>query len=248
MKFFKLVIVLFIFLLVGGCVSEVYDDKVEMVSTDDYINYYSSDNSEILNGNVFVHSYNYSKFLGVKYKEHSNYGSGFIYDSDDKYYYLLTNNHVVEYDYSYDYHKVIIEDYFRNEYEAEIVYKDDSYDLAVLRINRVVDLRVLELSDEVINVNDSVKSMGNPNTVKNVISEGSVRCFSKVNVNNEYSKVNFEVIVHSAKIMKGSSGSALLNEDDEVIGITFAGVFDSDEAFVTGYAIPINKIREFLNS
>ena len=54
-------------------------------------------------------------------------------------------------------------------------------------------------------------------------------------------------MVHSAYIKGGSSGGALLNNNDEVIGVTFAGVFDNKGEFVRGYAIPVSKVNEFLS-
>ena len=89
--------------------------------------------------------------------------------------------------------------------------------------------------------------MGNPSSIKNVISEGKIDCFGYVSLDSTKSNIEFEVIVHSAAIAGGSSGGALLDSNNEIIGITFAGVFDRDGIFITGYAIPSEKIIEFLN-
>lgn len=247
MKYLK-IILLFIFFAVTGC--SVYDssNSTEIVSTDNIRSLSnSSENEEVLKANVIIYNNNYNSFLGIKYKEHNTYGSGFIYNSDDDYYYVLTNNHVVSYDYSYDNNEIVVEDYFGNKYEAFVEYKDINYDLAVVRFEKKVDLKELIISDNEINIMDSIKTMGNPDSNRNVISEGTVSCFSSIDFNNDKSKVNFEVIVHNASIKGGSSGGALLNSRDEVIGVTFAGVFNKDGDFITGYAIPVNKINEFLS-
>ena len=103
------------------------------------------------------------------------------------------------------------------------------------------------IGDNSSEVRESVKSMGNPNSIKNVITNGMINCYSYISLNNNKSKVDFEVIVHSANINSGSSGGALLNEYNEIVGITFAGVFDNKGNFITGYAIPLEKIVEFIN-
>ena len=251
MKYLKIMFLLFVFLCVGGCnESSKNEHSTEMVSSrGDKHNFSSLDleNEEILKANVVVYNKNYSSFLGIKYKEYNSYGSGFIYKEDENYYYLLTNNHVVSYDYSYNNHKIIVEDYYSNKYEGEVINKSSKYDLAIVRINKSVKLKVLEIVNEDAIIGESVKSMSNPSSLKNVVSEGKINCYSIINFSNNKSNVNFDVLVHSADIMSGSSGSALLNNQNEVIGVTFAGVFDNNGDFVTGYSIPASKINEFLS-
>jgi len=113
--------------------------------------------------------------------------------------------------------------------------------------HRITDLNVLNISSDTATVRESVRSMGNPDSIKNVINDGMINCFSYISLNNDNSKVDFEVIVHSALIDGGSSGGALLDSNNEIIGITFAGVFDKKDNFIVGYAIPCEKIMEFLN-
>lgn len=249
MKYFKKIILLFIFFVVSGCsIYNSSDYNTETVSTVNmgYLNNNGEDD-DILKANVIIYNNNYSSFLGIKYKKNNTYGSGFIYNEDEKYYYVLTNNHVVAYDYSYDKHKLVIEDYYGNNYNCEVISADINYDLALVRFEKEVELEILEISDKNINVRESVRTMSNPDSNKNIISEGNISCFSNIYLDNNESKVSFEVIVHSASIKGGSSGSALLNENDEVIGVTFAGVFDNDGNFIKGYAIPVSKINEFLS-
>lgn len=207
----------------------------------------SKENEEILKANVTIYNNNYNSFFGVKYKKHNTYGSGFIYNSDENYYYILTNNHVVSYDYSYNHNEIVVEDYFGNSYEGVVLFKDINYDLAVVKIERKVKLKTLSITEKELMVRDSVRSMGNPDSNKNVLSQGIISCFSDIEMSNSKSNVNFEVIVHSAYIKGGSSGGALLNSNNEVIGVIFAGVFDRDGDFVTGYAIPSSKVNEFFS-
>jgi len=244
------IMLLFIFFVVSGCAVNSNAYSTETVSTEDrgyYTRNVSDEDEDILKSNIMIHNNNYSSFLGIKYKKHNTYGSGFVYDSDENYYYVLTNNHVVTFDYSCNKNELIAEDYFGNKYAAEVVSKDINYDLAVIRFEKNVELKILNISDDEVLVRDSVKSMGNPDSNKNVISEGMISCFSNIYLDTNKAKVDFEVIVHSARIKGGSSGSALLNKENEVIGITFAGVFDNNGEFINGYAIPVNRINEFLS-
>lgn len=246
-KSFKVLMILFAFICVSACSNKESIYNTKMVSSDVKPFNVSKENEDVIKANVMIFNNNYSEFLGLKYKEDNSYGSGVIYKSDDNYYYALTNNHVVSYDYSYSKHEIFVEDCFSNEYVGEVVYSDAAYDLAIVRFNKSNELKVLNISDDEIGIRESVRSMGNPNSTKNVINNGMVNCLSYINLNSEKSKIDFEVIVHSATIASGSSGGALLDSNNEIIGITFAGVFDKNGNFITGYAIPSEKIIEFLN-
>ena len=56
------------------------------------------------------------------------------------------------------------------------------------------------------------------------------------------SNVKFDVIEHSAFINRGSSGSALINPNGEVVGVNYAG---GEREF---YAVPASRVIEFLNT
>jgi len=244
---FRVMALLFAFLFVSACSNNqsIYETKM-VSSTGNNLYRVSNGEEDVLKANVMIFNNNFSSLLGLKYKENNSYGSGVIYKSDKNFYYVLTNNHVVKHDYSYNSQELYVEDYYFNKYAAEVVYSDVNYDLAIIKFAKNTELAVLNINEK-INVRDSIRSMGNPNSVKNVLTEGMVNCFSYINLSSDKSKVNFEVIVHSANIAGGSSGGALLNHNNEIIGITFAGVFDNNGNFITGYAIPGERIIEFLN-
>ena len=90
MKCFK-IILLFIFFVVTGCSVYGYNDSLEIVSTEKTKSLnVENKTDDVLIANVTIYNNNYSSFLGIKYKKHNTYGSGFIYNSDESYYYVLT--------------------------------------------------------------------------------------------------------------------------------------------------------------
>lgn len=67
----------------------------------------------------------------------------------------------------------------------------------------------------------------------------------KANVN--MSNVTFDVIRHSAPLNQGSSGGVLLDKDYKICGINYAAaVVEDSTEFVSGYAVPVLKVKEFL--
>lgn len=230
-------------LLLCGCSNEYV---TKMTSSNDNAKYSaSSEYNDIMLANVRVINEEYNSFMGLKYSEHNTYGSGVIFEEDEMYYYALTNNHVVDFSNSYSKNELYIEDYYNNRYNAEIVISDSSYDLAIIRFSKEISLKELDIKMNNSIVGENIKTLGNPNKLKNVITEGVVSCYNSIKLDD--SDVNFNILVHNAEIANGSSGGALLNENDEIIGITFAGVFDKKGNFITGYAIPSEKIIEFIN-
>lgn len=246
MKYIRIIMVLFIFLFVGGCNNS--NNKAEIIAGVDEsgLSVKNYEKEEVLKSNIMITNSNYHTFLGFKLREHNKYGSGFIYSEDENSYYALTNYHVINRDDSYNHSELVVEDYFGSKIKANIIKISKEFDLAIISFEKVDNLNVLSLSHENILVNEHLKSMGNPSSIRNVISDGVATCYSDVDVSDGYD-LDFDVVVHSAYVQKGSSGGALLNLEDEVVGVTYAGVFDSDGNFIIGYAIPVSKVLEFIN-
>ena len=138
-KVCKMMLILLTLFFVCSCdrVKGNYNNT-KMVSSEVETKFYKNNdgslgNNDVLKANVMIYNTNYSSFLGVKYKESSTYGSGVIFKTDDNYYYVLTNNHVICKESSYSNQSIYIEDYFFNRYNGEVVYSKASYDLAVFR-------------------------------------------------------------------------------------------------------------------
>ena len=162
-------------------------------------------------------------------------GSSVVFDEDDDHYYLLTNHHVVD-----GYVSITLTDYLKTTYTASIYphSMQSIYDLAILVIEKVNELKVLKISDH-YDQGDVVSALGFPNGIYQM-TYGQIEAIDKV-----VHEISFEVIYHSAITYKGSSGGALVNNKDEIIGINFGKINDAD--VVEGYAVPGNQILEYLS-
>ena len=60
------------------------------------------------------------------------------------------------------------------------------------------------------------------------------------------SNVKFEVYRHDAPINSGSSGGAILDYNYNIIGINYASSTDANGKFLNAFAVPIEKVKEFL--
>jgi S1-C subfamily serine protease len=60
-------------------------------------------------------------------------------------------------------------------------------------------------------------------------------------------KFPFFVIEHSSEIDHGSSGGALLDKNGRLLGINAAAMLASNDEFLTGYAIPVDKVLEYID-
>jgi S1-C subfamily serine protease len=176
-------------------------------------------------------------------------GSGVIFYEDTNFYYVLTNNHVIYYEdtgiatYS-------IKDYIGNEYIGTLLFSRSEYDLAILRIRKKpITLNVISISEMLPNKDDQIAIIGYPSFQVNAISLGLVFNYSKESVNNSnvnIINVDFEIMVTTAPVKSGSSGSVVINNEFELVGIVYAGKFIESDLAIYSFAIPLDKVKEFI--
>lgn len=213
---------------------------------------------EVVKANVIVYAKTYRVSMwGGSSLVATGQGSGVIFSqsSNELYYYVLSNHHVVAPDpkyssssYSTNY---TIKDYKANEYTAELLFSSADYDLAVLRFRKDFDHPLKSLQIETVNPDPGnvVVAIGQPEGQSNTITFGQVITYSKVTLSDtpiSESNVKFDVISHDAPINSGSSGGVLLNSSLHIVGINYAGSHDDYGNFVRAYAIPIEKVIEYL--
>lgn len=168
-------------------------------------------------------------------------GSGVIISEDG---YILTNNHVVNtssnsmfYQIS-DANKVTVKLYNDNtEYEAKIIGKDETTDLAVIKIDKT-GLPAAELGDSSsIKVGEFCMAIGNPLGMENTVTAGIISASNRTITSDGKT---LTVIQTDAAINSGNSGGALINSKGQVIGINTIKLSGSGVEGI-GFAIPINS-------
>ncbi len=167
-------------------------------------------------------------------------GSGFVFKTDDKYGYILTNDHVIQ---GASEVKVL----FSNEKRvvATVVGSDSYSDVGVLRVDKEAIVAVAEIgSTEELKVGDTAFAVGAPLdsstyawTVTRGIISGKNRTVAVGATSSRASSV-MEVLQTDAAINNGNSGGPLCNSNGEVIGITNMKLASSSIEGM-GFAIPI---------
>ncbi len=170
-------------------------------------------------------------------------GSGFILTEDG---YVITNYHVVEDATAID---VVMHD--GTEYPAELVGKDSSNDLAVLKIEATgLPAATLGSSRDLV-IGDMVVAIGNP--LGELASTQTVGYVSGIDreVSTSGSITTISMIQTDAAINPGNSGGPLFNMYGEVIGITtakYSGTTGSGASIEgIGFAIPIDDVEPLIN-
>jgi len=163
-------------------------------------------------------------------------GTGFIISTGGL---ILTNKHVVA-DTDADY-TVLTND--GSKYAAEVLVRDPSLDLAILKINKN-DLPALTMGDsDQIEIGATAIAIGNAlGEFRNTVSVGVVSGLARtVQASGE---LLADVIQTDAAINPGNSGGPLLNLKGEVIGVNTAMASGAENI---GFAIPINQAKRMIS-
>ena len=156
-------------------------------------------------------------------------GSGFIIDKEG---YVVTNNHVIE---DADQIKVKLGD--EKEFDAQVVGRDPSTDLALLKIKAAQDLPVVKLGDSAqLKIGQWVVAIGSPFGLERTVTAGIVSAKGRVIGSGPYD----DFIQTDASINPGNSGGPLINMKGEVAGINTAIVASGQGI---GFAIPIDLAK-----
>lgn len=164
---------------------------------------------------------------------------------------ILTCCHSVQIPSGYTYASFEVEDYLGNRYTATPYSVDGvkaiapEYDLACLVVSGMEGVSEMPLADRNADVGDTVIALGSPGGQQNAISFGEIKKYSlvEIDIEEEMSNVTFPTAYHTAPIKGGSSGGALISCELELVGVNYAGL---DDEFGNGYAVPIQKVLEFL--
>ena len=160
--------------------------------------------------------------------------------------YVVTNAHVVAR--SNDATVYIPSD--KREYRAEVVGRDPTTDIAVLRMLEVglegdPPLPVASLGDsDALEVGEWVLAVGSPFKLTNSFTSGIVSALNRGNVGAIPDEFAIEDFVQTdAAINPGSSGGAIVNLRGEVVAVVTAIASESGVSAGYGFAVPINLAR-----
>ena len=171
------------------------------------------------------------------YRERPSLGSGVIVDADG---YIVTNAHVVGRQTAGI--TVTLSD--DAEYEAELVGRDESTDIALLRID-AGGLPTVPWGDSAaLRIAEWVLAVGNPFQLNRTVTLGIVSAVGRDNLG----VAQYENFIQTdAAINPGNSGGALVNARGELVGINTAIFSDSGGSQGVGFAVPSNLTRRVMN-
>ena len=244
-KILNLVFILIIFLLGVGCMY-VIDQRLLVENTDSKLitenrNVSITDSGiaeavdKIYDAVVMIKNYQNGRYVGS--------GSGFVYKTDDKYGYILTNYHVVE-----DADKITVVYSNEKEEEADVLGGDKYLDVTVIRVSKDSVIKIAEIgSTNNLRLGDTIFAIGSPvgseyyNTITRGVVSGLDRKITvSVDSNDDWVMKAIQV---DAAINPGNSGGPLVNSNGEVIGINSMKLVDSS---IEGMGFSI-KIEDAMN-
>ncbi len=165
-------------------------------------------------------------------------GSGFLIDKAGR---ILTNNHVV----SGRAPELQVTLSNGQKYKADIVYKDPSNDLALIKITPRGEARYLPLGEsDNLQVGQKVLAIGNPFGLQGTLTTGIVSSVGRT-IADENGRELQGMIQTDAAINPGNSGGPLLDSNGNVIGINTA-IYGPGGNIGIGFAMPINRAKTMI--
>lgn len=168
-------------------------------------------------------------------------GTGFVYKTDDKNAYILTNNHVID---GADEVKVVFTNNKRE--SVEVVGADEYSDVALLGVGKDKIISVAEIGNsEDLKLGDTAFAVGSPLdsstyawTVTRGVISGKNRTVAVTSQGSSVASQVMQVLQTDTAINSGNSGGPLCNSNGQVIGITNMKLASSSVEGM-GFAIPI---------
>jgi serine protease Do len=174
-------------------------------------------------------------------------GSGFVWDKEG---HIVTNNHVVA-----DASTIEVTFADGTTVPAKLVGADPDSDLAVLKIDTsAVQVQPIQLADsKQVKVGQLAIAIGNPFGLEGTMTTGIISALGRTMPANEgatngpsYSIP--DIIQTDAPINPGNSGGVLLNDQGQVVGVTFAIESSSRSNSGIGFVIPASIVGRVVPS
>lgn len=201
------------------------------------VNVYASQTAKVtspFDGDPF-----FEEFFGRSQpRAQSSLGSGVLVDPTGV---VVTNFHVVK---NADQVKVATAD--GREFDSKVLLKDETLDLAVLKISSDKPFPVIAIGDsDALEVGDLLLAIGNPFGVGQTTTSGIVSALARSHIGVSDSGFFIQT---DAAINPGNSGGALINMGGQLVGINTAIYSRSGGSIGIGFAIPSNMVRAFVDA
>jgi S1-C subfamily serine protease len=165
-------------------------------------------------------------------------GSGFFIDKAGR---ILTNNHVVS-GRSPDIQVTLADG---KKYKGELVYRDPTNDLAMIKITPKGEVHVLPLGDsDHLQVGQKVLAIGNPFGLDGTLTTGIISSLGR-DIADENGRKMEGLVQTDAAINPGNSGGPLLDSSGNVIGVNTAILGSSNIGI--GFAMPISRAKVMID-
>ena len=182
----------------------------------------------------------FSDLFGSKTYQFEGLGSGVIVEGG----YVVTNNHVIDYDFG-PADKIFITTYGDNKtIEASIVGSDPKEDVAILMVESSDLSHTLPWgrSDDLM-IGETVIAVGNALGQSFTVTSGIVSALNRT-LEDDSGKSLTNLIQTNADINRGNSGGPLVNINGDFIGLNTAIISPSGGSVGLGLAIPASRVRK----
>ena len=220
--------------------------------------------TEVLESNIVIVRRLEETNGNVTHVSYSSGASGVIFDSENDTYYALTAYHVVmncentdlfvlpygsptysEYSKNNDSY-VSYEMYYGQFRNPQLVYFDEECDLAVIKFKSNKKMNVLSICEKNPQYKERIAVISNPMGERFLCTYGTINSKKYYIFNSNDGLLPVNTYKHSAYENYGSSGSAVLNSEMQIVGINIGGGTDFMQRFKFGAMVPCEMICEFL--
>ena len=188
--------------------------------------------------------------------------SGVIFEKDDAGYYALTAYHVVNKEntkflimtvndptlkeYRESHPDMGITSYYKQFPIAEVIYKNEESDLAIIYFKSNQDLQCATISSTNPQKGDRIVTVGTYSEKMDYFTEsyGQVKQNKTITFHTDDGASDNQILKHSAFVAEGFSGSGAWNEDMEIVGMNIGGQRNIFGRFSYGAMIPCEQINQ----
>lgn len=168
----------------------------------------------------------------------TNSCSGFVYKKSDNKTYIVTASHCIN-----NLNNIYVYNSSKVKAKANIVGFDYNNDVAVLSISDNLGLKKVNISKDKSKVGDNIYVIGTPLDINYIgtLSHGIISHLNrKVSIKKENSITTYNTIQIDAPINSGNSGSILINNKGETIGMI---IIKDDNLEGVSFALNIKEIK-----